>query len=240
MHYPTIVPAYFIKRVNRFIATCRLEDLTEVVVHVKNTGRGKEVLLPGAEVGLSYQPAPTRKTKYDLVSVKKGSFWINIDSQIPNTIVAEGIKEGQILLPELTGAPTLLKREVVYQHSKFDIYVETPQEKAFVEVKGLTLENLGIGAFPDAPTLRGLKHVHELRQAQREGYRCYVVFLIQFEPVKVATIHKAMQPALWEEIKAAQADGVTILAYNCHVERGAITLLQQIPFAVDQAFQDPN
>lgn len=144
--------AFFIDRPNRFIAHCMKKDGEIIIAHVKNTGRGKEVLIPGAEVAIVFAPGPKRKTAYDLIAVKKKGDWFNIDSQLPNRLAIDGILDGTILLPGLTGPFTVYKREVTYLHSKFDIYLETVVgQKAFVEVKGMTLENKAIGAFPDAP-----------------------------------------------------------------------------------------
>lgn len=240
MNYESIVLAKFIQRMNRFIAHCRLANGEIVVVHVKNTGRGREILLPEVEVALNYQPSPKRKTAYDLVAVKKGSFWINIDSQLPNKLVLEGLKTGIINLPDLSGELKIIKPEVTYQHSKFDFYVETLTEKAFVEVKGLTLENHGIGAFPDAPTLRGLKHVDELQLAMLDGYKAYVLFVVQFESIKLATIHQEMQPALQASLHQGLAAGLHVLAYNCQVTPATVTIEKQIPFDLDYTFEDPN
>lgn len=242
MQYSNIQFAYFIDRPNRFIAHCRLIETGEIVVaHVKNTGRGKEVFLVDALVALNYQPAATRKTDYDLVAVKKEEMWINIDSQIPNALAAEAILNRQIKLPGLKGNITLLKREYRYQQSKFDIYFETDQaEKGFVEVKGMTLENQGIGAFPDAPTIRGLKHVNELIHAKVAGYSSYLLFIVQFPKVTVATIHREMQPALAETMAQAQENGVVVLAYNCQVSPDTIEVDHEVPFNLYQNFNDPN
>lgn len=242
MRYKRVELARFIQRPNRFIAECQLDNTGEVVtVHVKNTGRGKEVFLPNASVALTYQASPTRKTDYDLVAVKKGHQWINIDSQIPNDLASEAIQTGKILLPGLLGQITSVKREQRYGQSKFDILVTTDLgERAFVEVKGMTLENQGIGAFPDAPTIRGLKHVTELIQATKEGYHCYVLFIVQFEEVTKATIHAEMQPALAETIALALETGVQVLAYNCAVTPETITVKQQVPFDLGLVFEDPN
>ncbi|MEO1773029.1 MULTISPECIES: DNA/RNA nuclease SfsA [Enterococcus] len=242
MQYTNVQLAYFLERPNRFIAHCRLLKTGEIVVaHVKNTGRGKEILLPEALVSLNYQPSPKRKTDYDLIAVKKGDMWINIDSQIPNTLAANGLLQGNITLPHLRGQLSFLKREYQYGHSKFDIYFETDVgEKGFVEVKGMTLENHGIGAFPDAPTIRGKKHVLELTEAVFEGYHSYLLFIVQFSKIKAATIHRTMQQDFFQAVKKAEQDGVTILAYNCEVDESTIELLGEIPFDLTQAFIDPN
>lgn len=236
--YPEVHLARFLSRPNRFIAECELIETNEqVTVHVKNTGRGKEVLLYGAEVALSHQPSPKRKTAYDLVAVKKAEQWFNIDSQVPNALAAQGLLNGEIILPELKGQISFLKREKRYGDSKFDIYIETDTgQKAFVEVKGMTLENDRIGAFPDAPTLRGLKHVKELTKAIAEGYQCYILFVAQFEQIRVATINKEMQQALAEAIFVGQQTGLKVLAYNCRVQPESIQVLRPIAFDLNQAF----
>ncbi|MDT2675579.1 DNA/RNA nuclease SfsA [Enterococcus dongliensis] len=242
MNYSAIQLAVFIERRNWFVASCCLIETGEVIVtHVKNTGRSKELLVANALVAVNHQPSLKRKTAYDLIAVKKGESWINIDSQIPNALAAEGILAGQIQLPKLKGQITYLKREFTFEHSKFDIYFETDQqEKGFVEIKGMTLENQGIGAFPDAPTLRGLKHVEELRLAQKIGYHCYVLFIVQFLHIQVATIHRNMQPALYDAIKMAETDGVQVLAYNCEVDQKTISIKGAVPFDLKQKFIDPN
>lgn len=241
MNYPNVVMGTFVARDNRFVARCRLVTGEEVVVHVKNTGRGKEVLIEGVPVILQYWDNPKRKTKYDLIAVKKQEQWINIDSQIPNRLAYEGMLDGRIQLPHLQGTIVLLRREVKYGQSKFDFYFETDQgETGFVEVKGMTLENERVGAFPDAPTIRGLKHVNELIQAKKIGYYAAVLFMIQFENVDVATIHRQMQPALADAIKEAQSVGVEVIAYNCQVNQGEIQLLSEVPFDLNAPFNDPN
>ncbi|MGM0215590.1 DNA/RNA nuclease SfsA [Enterococcus sp. AZ109] len=242
MKYSNIQLAHFIERPNRFIAHCCLEATGEqVIVHVKNTGRSKELLVPEVLVALNYQPSPKRKTDYDLIAVKKGEMWINIDSQIPNSLAAEGLLQKKIVLPNLIGEIIFMKREYRYGNSKFDIYFETDfGEKGFVEVKGMTLENNGIGAFPDAPTLRGKKHVLELTEAVAAGYHSYLLFIVQFSKIKAATIHKAMQPDFFQAVMQAKQDGVTILAYNCEVDESMIELKGEVSFDLAQAFIDPN
>ncbi|WP_270790213.1 DNA/RNA nuclease SfsA [Enterococcus diestrammenae] len=241
MKYENTLTARFIIRENRFIARCRLADGKEVVVHVKNTGRGKELLLPEALVVLQYCPSPTRKTSYDLLAVQKGQQWINIDSQLPNKLALEGLLNQRIDLPGVSGDLTLIKPEVTFEHSKFDLYFETASnQRGFIEVKGMTLENQEIGAFPDAPTLRGQKHVRELTDSRQAGYLSYVLFVIQFQQVQLATIHTAMQPALREAVARAQANGVEVLAYNCQVSPEEVVIDQKIPFELDYPFVDPN
>lgn len=240
--YPNISLAHFIQRPNRFIAECQLQETGELVtVHVKNTGRCKELLHPNAEVVLSYQPSPKRKTEYDLIAVKKGAAWFNIDSQVPNALASQAIVDGTIILPGLKGKIVSLKREKRFAQSKFDILVETDTgNQAFIEVKGMTLENHALGAFPDAPTLRGLKHVGELIDAMKAGYQSYVLFVVQFEKVIAATIHTNMQPALAEMILSGQEQGLSVIAYNCCVTPDTIAIEHQVPFDVTKTFEDPN
>lgn len=240
--YPNVLLARFIHRSNRFIAECKLETTGEIVtVHVKNTGRCKELFLPEVTVALSYQPSPKRKTAYDLIAVKKGEAWFNIDSQVPNALASQAIADGTITLPGLKGDVISVKREKRFAKSQFDILVETSTgNQAFVEVKGMTLEHHKIGAFPDAPTLRGLKHVTELIQAIEEGYQSYVLFVVQFEQIEAATIHTAMQPALAEAILIGQKQGLSVIAYNCSVTPATIEIEHQVPFDVTGTFEDPN
>lgn len=240
--YPNVQLAYFIDRPNRFIAHCRLQESGEMVtVHVKNTGRCKELFHPEVEVALSYQPSPKRKTDYDLIAVKKGNAWFNIDSQVPNALAAQAIQAGTILLPGLKGDIVSVKREKRFAQSQFDILIETDTgNQAFVEVKGMTLESNHVGAFPDAPTVRGLKHVTELIEAMDEGYQSYVLFVIQFENVQTATIHTNMQPALAQRIASGQEQGLSVIAYNCCVTPDTIAIEHQVPFDVTTMFEDPN
>lgn len=240
MKYQQVETAFFIDRPNRFIANCVKKDGEAIIAHVKNTGRGKEVLISGAEVAVAFAPGPKRKTNYDLIAVKKKQQWFNIDSQLPNKLAIDAILDGTIQLPGAMGEFTLYKREVKYRHSKFDIYLETSSgQKIFVEVKGMTLENESVGAFPDAPTLRGLKHIEELTQAQLEGYHSYVLFIAQFEHLHIATIHEVMQPELANMTRYAQLNGVQVLAYNCQVTSDEVRVKQAIPFDVDYPFKDP-
>lgn len=240
--YPNVQLACFIHRPNRFIAECRIQETGQLVtVHVKNTGRCKELFFPEVEVALSYQPSPKRKTDYDLIAVKKGEAWFNIDSQVPNALASQALLDGTIVLPHLNGQIVSIKREQTFAQSKFDILVETDSgQKAFVEVKGMTLENQAVGAFPDAPTLRGLKHVTELIEAMHEGYQSYVLFIVQFEQIEIATIHTEMQPALADAIFLGQKQGLSVIAYNCCVTSDTIKVAHQVPFDVTKMFEEPN
>ena len=172
-----MVRGIFYQRLNRFVAEVYIDGQKEKV-HVKNTGRLKELLIQNVEVLLEESNDPNRKTKYSLIAVKKGERWVNIDSQAPNTVAYEAILDGKIA--EI-GTVQKLKKEVKYGDSRFDLYFETQEERGFIEVKGVTLEKDGVAVFPDAPTSRGTKHVLELMKAVEEGYKGIVLFIIQME-----------------------------------------------------------
>lgn len=214
MEYKKIVEGIFLRRENRFSAYVLLEGKEEHV-HVKNTGRCKELLLPGATVFLEGAENPNRKTKYSLVAVYKGDLLINMDSQAPNEAVAEALAEGRIL--EI-GAVDFLRREVTFGNSRFDLYYEAGAMKGFIEVKGVTLETEGVARFPDAPTIRGRKHLLELVEAVAQGYEATVLFLVQMQGVTHFQPHWERDPAFGEALLLAQAAGVRILAYDVKVE----------------------
>ena len=220
MNYRPLVKARFIKRLNRFIAEVDL-DGTVVKVHVKNTGRCRELFIEGVQVFLEPSDNPNRKTKYSLVSLYKGDQLINIDSQVPNQVVFESLLAGQ--LKEVQDV-TYAKREVTYGKSRFDIYYETATSKGFIEVKGVTLEEDGLAMFPDAPTERGARHVEELTQGLKEGYVNYVCFLIQINNVKVFRPHHERDLALANKVYEGQAQGLGVMVYNCHVTEMGIAL----------------
>jgi len=241
MKYEHIQLAYFLQRKNRFVASCRLKESNKIVdVHVKNTGRGKEVLLPEAVVALNFLPSTKRKTAYDLIAVKKQDHWYNIDSSAPNEVVFNALLNQTIVLPGLKGQVNLIKREVKYGQSRIDFYFETDKkEKGLIEVKGMTLENKRVGAFPDAPTARGLKHVRELIHAQEKGEHCYVVFIAQFASIDVATIHEKMQPELKDTADTAIKKGVQFLCYACYVSATQLEITKEVPFDLETSFCDP-
>ena len=228
MKYQNIVRATFLRRPNRFISHCLVETPmgeVEVIAHVKNTGRCEELLIEGVTVYLEYAPSITRKTDYSLIAVMKGERLINMDSQVPNKIVLEGLLSGQIVLPEVDGEIISIKTEVKYGNSRFDLYVETAMsDKIFIEVKGVTLEEEGVAMFPDAPTIRGVKHVRELISAKDEGYKAFVIFIIQMSDVVYFTPNALRDPVLAEVLKQANEMGVEILAYDCHVTPTQITV----------------
>jgi len=225
--YDNILPAIFLKRPNRFIAHCLLEE-EEVIVHVKNTGRCKELLIPGVTVYLQSNNNPNRKTKYSLISVIKGERLINMDSQVPNKMIYKALNNGKINLPGVKGELTHLKGEQSYQKSRFDFYFESKTQKGFIEVKGVTLEEDGIVLFPDAPTERGIKHIDELIKASKEGFLAYVIFVIQMKDVKYFTPNMKTHQEFGEALMIAQNQGVEVLAYDSIVTPESIGINQEV------------
>ena len=197
MKYENIITGSFIDRPNRFIAHVEI-DGKEETVHVKNTGRCAELLKPGAEVYLQDSKNPERKTRWDLIGVKKNDRMINMDSQIPNYAVKEWLKAGNLF-----DNITLIRPEYTYKNSRFDLYVEAGERKIFIEVKGVTLELDGVCKFPDAPSERAIKHVEELEQAVKEGYEAYVFFVIQMKDVKYFTPNMKTHAAFGEALRKA-------------------------------------
>lgn len=233
MKYVAMVKAVFIERPNRFIALCRVDE--EICkVHVKNTGRCAELLIKGVTVYLEESNDPKRKTKYSLIAVEKGNRLINMDSQAPNEVVEEALVSGKLQLPGLEEGLTFIKREVTYQDSRFDFYVETYEKRGFIEVKGVTLEENGYVMFPDAPTQRGLKHVEELMKAKQEGYDCYIIFVIQMKEVLYFKPHAERQEAFAKALKRAKALGVNILAYDCLVTPDTLELNQSVEIQLEE------
>ena len=228
MKYKKIIEGIFIERPNRFIAQVLIDDIEETV-HVKNTGRCRELLIPGAKVILEdCSDNPNRKTRYSLIAVYKGDILINMDSQVPNAVVFESIKENCI--PAI-GKINSIKREVTYQNSRFDIYFETDNKKGFIEVKGVTLESDSIAMFPDAPTQRGTKHVLEMVKAVEEGYTGIIFFLIQMKGPKEFRLNWEMDKEFSEAVRFANENGVTIMAYDSIVDEDSIELGK--PIALD-------
>lgn len=224
MKYSNIVSGIFINRLNRFIAHVLIDGKVEEV-HVKNTGRCKEILTEGTKVYLQKSDNPNRKTKYSLISAYKGPVLINIDSQIPNEIVYKSINSNRI--PELRNVD-LLKKEVKYNNSRFDLYYEKKELKGFIEVKGVTLEIDGVSMFPDAPTERGTKHVLEMIEAKEKGYDNYIFFLIQMPDIKYFKPNEKMDPKFSSALIRAKEAGVNILAYNCKVTEDEIMLKDKV------------
>lgn len=223
MKYENIVQGRFLHRPNRFLAQVEIEG-RECLCHVKNTGRCRELLKVGATVYLQESANPNRKTRYDLIGVEKGHMLVNVDSQIPNQAVAEWLRKGR-LFPE--GAHIQMEKK--YGNSRFDLYVEAGARKAFVEVKGVTLEVDGQARFPDAPTERGVKHVRELMECVREGYEAYLIFVIQMAGMRELAPNWETHPEFGQALQEARRVGVRILAYECQVFPDEITLNASVP-----------
>lgn len=239
MKYEDVVKGIFVKRENRFIAKVLMNDIEEIV-HVKNTGRCKELLIPGVEVYLESATKLERKTKYSLITVKKGDRLINIDSQVPNKVVEDALKEGKLCLPGISGEITFLKREQTYGASRFDLYFETKEGKGFIEVKGVTLENQGVARFPDAPTQRGEKHVRELVKAREEGYLAYVVFLIQMGGVTKFEPNYDSDMKFAKALKQAVEKGVVVVAVDSYIGCDRIQIGDFIPVDLEEPRLGPR
>ena len=227
MNYNKVVKAKFVERPNRFIAFCDIDGKIEKV-HVKNTGRCRELLTDEAVVYLEESDNPNRKTKYSLIAVEKGSRLINMDSQVPNKVVYEGLVNKKIVLPGIDEEITFIKPEKTYNNSRFDIYLETKSKKVFIEVKGVTLEEDNIVKFPDAKTERGVKHINELIEAKKDGYECYILFLIQMNNVLYFTPNNEMHKDLGDALINARNNGVGVLAYDSLVEFNSIIINKEI------------
>ena len=227
MNYKKIVEATFIERPNRFIAYCKINEIIEKI-HVKNTGRCRELLIPNCTVYLEESDNPNRKTKYSLIAVQKGNRLINMDSQVPNKVVQEALINKTIVLPGLDEEITFIKSEKTYGNSRFDIYLESKNKKAFIEIKGVTLEEDGVVLFPDAKTERGVKHIKELIEAKKDGYHSYVVFVVQMKDVKYFTPNIKMHKELGDALIEAQNAGVNILAYDCEVTPNSIEIKDEV------------
>ncbi len=233
MQYTDVCPAIFLDRPNRFVAHALL-DGQEIICHVKNTGRCKELLTPGAQIYIQKAANPARKTPYDLIAVQKGDRLVNMDSQAPNIVAGEWLRAGG-----LGKLPALVKPECRYGNSRFDFYVELPgttdaaPRRIFIEVKGVTLEENGACLFPDAPTERGLKHIAELESCLAEGYEAALLFVIQMKDVKSFAPNRRTQPAFADALLRARAAGVRILAYDCQVTPDTLAIDASVPVLLD-------
>lgn len=228
MKYRKIVPARFIERPNRFIAYVELMG-KRVKVHVKNTGRCKELLQDNARVYLETSDNAARSTAYDLVVVDKGGRLVNMDSNAPNQVVGEWLAGGGLYQDV-----SLVRPETAFGHSRFDFYIESASgRKAFMEVKGVTLENHDVAAFPDAPSERAVKHVEELIEARRQGYEAYLLFVVQMKNIRYVEPGWDIQPAFGEALQKARRAGVRIMAYDCMVEKDSLTIDEPVPVVVD-------
>lgn len=228
MKYQKVISATFVSRPNRFIAYVKVDDEIEVA-HMKNTGRCRELLVDGCTVYLSVSDNPARKTKYDLIAVEKqrqgkAPLVVNVDSQIANDVAGEWLR-----VSDLFSSNAVIRREVTWGASRFDFYIEDGARKAFLEVKGVTLEHDGIAMFPDAPTERGVKHVSELAACINEGYEAYLLFVVQMKDVHLVRPHDEMHKAFGDALRDAARVGVNILAVDCIVAPDSIVPDENLP-----------
>lgn len=238
MKYNKVKEAAFLSRPNRFVADV-MADGVKIRVHVKNTGRCRELLKEGAKVYLEHpeKGQTARKTEYSLIAVEKKTEekeykkrLVNIDSQAPNRVVGEALAAGRIILPGLSFPLNRIRPEMTYGSSRFDFYVEDEKgTKAFIEVKGVTLENGGTARFPDAPTERGVRHIGELCHALEQGFSSFIVFVIQMEGVSRFEPNDETHPAFGNALRDAREKGVSVLAYDCKVTKDGMTLGQPVP-----------
>ena len=218
MKYNKTVKAEFIERPNRFVAKVKL-DGEEIYCHVKNTGRCRELLRPGVDVYLEDSENPNRKYRYSLVAVRKDDRLVNMDSQAPNKAVGEWLRKGGLFTDI-----KLLKPESKYGTSRFDFYCEYGNKKAYIEVKGVTLENDNVVSFPDAPTERGARHVGELIECIKDGFEAYIIFVVQMKDVLYFTPNEDHDPIFTDALRKAKTKGVKILAVDCMVSSDEMVL----------------
>ncbi|MFR5601868.1 MAG: DNA/RNA nuclease SfsA [Lachnospiraceae bacterium] len=231
MVYENIKAGIFIKRPNRFLAHVEVEGQIQIC-HVKNTGRCRELLIPGVGVFVQYHPEAVlkgRKTEYSLISVYKetalGMVLVNMDSQAPNQLAEEWLRSGRFPFPgEITG----IRREVKYGDSRFDLAFQIDGRQAFMEVKGVTLENDGIAMFPDAPTIRGVKHLRELAKAAEAGYEAFVLFVVQMKGITGFLPNEKTHPEFADALIAARESGVHVLIYDCQVQKNGLEIDQPV------------
>lgn len=222
MIYENILPAIFVDRPNRFIAHVELNGRLEVC-HVKNTGRCRELLIPGCRVYVQHQPSPTRKTAYDLIAVEKGERLLNMDANAPNRVFNEYVRAGRFLR-----GWSVIRPETTHGDSRFDFYLESPGHRLFAEVKGVTLEDDGVMRFPDAPTERGVKHLEGLARCVQEGYEAWAVFVIQTEDVRWMEPNRRTHPAFADAMRQAAQAGVHLLALDCHTEPDRLEICRSV------------
>jgi sugar fermentation stimulation protein A len=230
MKYEKIIKGNFLSRPNRFVAQVDMGG-KEVSVHVKNTGRCRELLLPGTVVYLedfSYRPGK-RKLMYDLVAVEKGELLINMDSQAPNKAAKEALEKGIVVIPEISEL-SVIKPEKTYGDSRFDFYIKDINGKeGFLEVKGVTLEQDGVVSFPDAPTERGIKHINELINVKEKGLCACLLFVIQMSGVRRFTPNDERHKAFGDALRLAAEKGVNILAYECDITCDTMNITKPVP-----------
>ena len=223
MRYQHVISGRFVDRPNRFIAHVETADGLQTV-HVKNTGRCRELLLPGATVYLEVCPTPSRKTAYDLIAVKKGERLINMDAQAPNKVFEEWAASGDFL-PGVTA----VRREYVYGDSRLDFCLDTEKGPHLVEIKGVTLEEGNRARFPDAPTQRGVKHIKELQKAAEKGLDATLFFVVQIENIDCVSPNDDTHPAFGEALREAVAHGVNVCAYDCAVRPDSLQIRRPVP-----------
>lgn len=222
MKYLNIERAIFKERPNRFIAYVETEKGREIC-HVKNTGRCRELLTPDAVVYVQRNENPARKTKLDLITVEKNEYLVNMDSQAPNAAVKEWLQAGNLFSENAK-----IYAEKTYGESRFDFYIEDGERKAFMEVKGVTLEEEGVCRFPDAPTERGVKHIRELIKCREEGYEAYILFVIQMSPVKYLEPNDKTHQAFGDALREAAKAGVQVLARDCKISIDTMELMDEV------------
>ena len=233
MKYAKVVKAEFLSRPNRFLAKVMLNGSVETV-HVKNTGRCRELLQPGSAVWLAESDNPARKTRYDLVTVAKkrpgkADLMVNMDSQAPNAAAQEWLQSGTYFSPEAK-----VRRETVHGDSRFDFYIEDRGRKAFLEVKGVTLEEDGLAAFPDAPTERGIKHIEGLIRCLDEGFDAYLLFVLQMKEIRALCPNDRTHKAFGDALRRAHKAGVKILVYDCRVSPDTMVIDSPIELLLRQ------
>ena len=222
MQYANMVPGIFRARPNRFIAHVEIDGQVQIC-HVKNTGRCRELLVPGCRVWCQKAENPQRKTLYDLIAVQKGDRLINMDSQAPNAAAGQWLADGGL------GEISQLKAEYTHGDSRFDFSFLKDGRRCFLEVKGVTLENDGICAFPDAPTERGARHLRGLAEAVRDGFGGYVLFVIQMADVKYLHPNDATDPEFGKALREAKAAGVEVMAVDCDVTVDSMVIRRAVP-----------
>ena len=227
MKYEGMIKGIFIRRRNRFIAEVAVNEQVETV-HVRNTGRLRELFIEGTPALLEPSSNPKRKTRYSLICVQKNGQWVNVDSTAPNYIVEEMVRSGRLF-----SDVTYVKREQTFGNSRFDLYVEHGGQKHYIEVKGVTLEVDGVARFPDAPTERGIKHIRELVEAKRQGYGASIIFVIQMKGVHRFEPNRATHADFADALKEAAAAGVEILAFDCIVTGDSLAGDLSIPVSLE-------
>lgn len=218
MEYKNITRGIFISRPNRFIANVEIDGGIKVC-HVKNTGRCRELLIPGVEVFLEHFPGTSRRTEYDLIAVKKGEMLINIDSQAPNKVFGEWVKSSNFF-----NNLSKIKPEYTYGKSRFDFYIEADGKRILAEIKGVTLERDGIVLFPDAPTERGVKHLKELVEARKQGFEGFIFFIVQMNNCKYFTPNRETHPEFADALSEAKRMGIGVYALSCDVTENSLTI----------------